>query len=188
MDSMALPERAPVIRWKYAFFALLSLTSGCASVFVAGGPSLDSIGGDLETSIGPQIEAGFQNDRDGRGLGGYLSLGLIGYPDSGDGDPILLGTMEARYRHLWGSEAQAIRPFFSLGAGAGFASVLAGSLTPSAGVLPVHGELGGQYKKGRTVVSLSVRERPALLVAGSVSFLNSLQVSFGVGWLDVGPG
>lgn len=159
--------------------------SGCASVFVAAGPSLDVASveiHDRRANLGQHLEVGFQDGADGSGLGGALHLGLVGYPDSGDGDPILQTMVEARYRRLSGLESRAIRPFYAVGAGAGVFSVLAGSVDPAGAVLSVHGEVGAQYTGRRVLLYVSAREQPALWVAGGGAFVNSLQLVVGLGY------
>lgn len=161
------------------------LTSGCASIFLAGGPSLD-VGSveihDRRANVGQHLAVGFQDGADGSGLGGALHLGLVGYPDSGDGDPILQTVADVGYRHLWGHASNSIRPFHAFGAGAGVFSVLAGAVDPNGAVVHAYAELGAQYTGRRLILYLAARERPALWVGSGAVFLNSLQVSVGVGY------
>jgi hypothetical protein len=157
------------------------ISAGCARIFIAGGPSVDSGTFDVsgvKTGAGGQLEVGFQANGDGSGFGGYLSSGLIGYSSPGDGDPIYQTLLEARYRQVWGQPTKEMRPFYSLGIGSGVFYVAG----PRGAAVTMHSELGVELRTGSTTLALCVRERPALFLSGSPDFLNSLQVFLGLGF------
>ncbi len=175
MNTMSLVMRLVV------FTLFLSLTTGCGSVFIAGGPSLDSgtieVSG-TETGVGGQGEIGFMKESTGEGFAAYLSAGVLGYESPGDADPILLAQLEGRYRGILGSSSGAARLYYALGAGGGVLAVAG----PRAGVITLHGELGVELGNGPVLVTLGLRERPALLIGSSTDFLNSLQLYLGLGF------
>ena len=150
---------------------------GCSSVLVGGSVGLDAgtlaVSG-VGTGVGLQTEIiGFNRSQR---LGVGPSAHLVGYSTSGDGDPIWLTTVEARYRvaNRFGGPG-----YLHVGTGLG------GAWTPDLRhvAVPFQIEFGIRHAVGRFTARIGIRERlVAVFGTGTPPWdaVNSVQLTTGI--------
>jgi hypothetical protein len=164
------------VRVVLALAACVPALAGCSSLRVGGAVGFDAgtlgVSG-VEVGTGAQVEAiAMLTPRFGVGP----SLQLAGYSTSGDGDPIWLTTLEARYRLGQPGTASA---YLEGGAGIG----LAWSPDVHHVAVPLQVELGVERRLGGIGGRVAIRERfTPLIGSGSppLDALNSLQLAVGI--------
>jgi hypothetical protein len=169
---------------KYAITLLAALSlGGGACTKVHGGLGVShSAGsvyvGDIETGIGGGVEVGASRETLGGELGVVATADLAGYSGSNDGDPILWGTAQVRYRRYLADPSASLRPFFALGGGAGV------DRDTKFLVLEGFGELGLRYAVSSGLgLTLGLRERPAAFIGSgdpAVEPHNTVQLMAGL--------
>jgi hypothetical protein len=168
--------------WLPTLAVLLGLQARAAEVRLGGGPgwSLGSVGvSGIETGIGGGVEGGAYFGS-GRSAGGFfLTVDVAGYVGSGDGDPILSGSAEGRYRRFLAGPDDRVRPYVAAGGGLGLVILLGVGAS-------VFGEAGVDWSRpGGPHLGIALRERLAFIGSGGsppAEPLNTIQLVASLGW------
>ncbi len=164
----------------FVVLAMWASIAGCRSVFVGGALGLDAgtLGASgIATGIGAQLEVIGFNQRGSFGIGPVLQL--AGYSSSGDGDPIALTTLDARFR-AWDQPGGPLH--VALGTGLG----VAWSPGIHHAAMPLQIALGLEQPLGRISAELCIRERFVALIGSGLA--PARRVQFGsAGSFTAGP-
>lgn len=152
-----------------ACFASLVVLAGCGSRTIVGGGIAHSLGSvsvpGLQRGIGGGIEVGHYRRFGADSLGVVAASDLAGYSSAGDGDLILWGELQGRYRRDLRGHGQP-GPYFALGPALGYAGGYIGDVVAGAFL-----ELGYELRLGGSLaLDISVRERPAYFMGGGDPF------------------